>query len=208
MGGCIRAVLNPEIKVVFSLFIRHFISEIKFKQLFAPFPCKYIFIISRITSEKCRIWLILAISFSVCFPPQESDSGARDAAAAYGTGGVGVGHGPGWRRKSDSNLIPGSAGGAVASVSLRWGNAKLVFCLNVPCAVRDLAFVPSGEFDSLRLSPRPGEDRSPSSRSPSPFQPLRSPSPLEISPDTASISSCPEMVGHMVGEKEKKWNHE
>lgn len=205
MGGCIRAVLNPEIKVVFCLFIRHFISELKFKQLFAPFPCKYIFRISRITSEKCHIWLILAISFSVCFPPQESDSGARGAAAAYGTGGVRVGHGPGWRRKSDSNLIPGSAGGAVASVSLRWENAKLFFLF---FSVRDLDFVPSGESDSLRLSPRPGEDRSPSSRSPSPFQPLRSPSPLEVSPDTASISSCPEMVGHMVGEKEKKWNHE
>lgn len=69
--------------------------------------------------------------------------------------------------------------------------------------MHDPDFIPSGEFDSLRLSPRPGEDRSPSPRSPSPFQPLRSPSPQEIHPDTASISSCPEMVGHMVKRRRK-----
>uniref|UniRef100_H3DIR1 Connector enhancer of kinase suppressor of Ras 1 n=1 Tax=Tetraodon nigroviridis TaxID=99883 RepID=H3DIR1_TETNG len=59
------------------------------------------------------------------------------------------------------------------------------------------------EFDSLRLSPRPREDRSPSPRSPSPFQPIRSPSPQDFHPDTASISSCPEMVGQMVREEAK-----
>lgn len=65
-------------------------------------------------------------------------------------------------------------------------------------ATIDLDFIPSGVFDSLRISPRPGDGRSPSPRSPSPFQPLRSPSPQELNPDRASISSCPEMVGHMV----------
>lgn len=61
----------------------------------------------------------LAISFSICFPPQESDSRARGTAAAYGTGRVRVGLGPGCRGKSDPYVIPGSPGGAVASVSLR-----------------------------------------------------------------------------------------
>lgn len=64
----------------------------------------------------------------------------------------------------------------------------------------DLDFIPSG---SLRLSPRPGEGHSPSPRSLSPFQPLRSPSPQELNSDRASISSCPEMVGHMVRKEEK-----
>lgn len=84
---------------------------------------------------------------------------------------------------------------------------KAGFLVNVLCTVHDLDFIPTGEFDSLRLSPRPGEDRSPSPRSPSPFQPLRSPSPQEINPDRASTSSCPEMVGHMVRE-EDELNHE
>ncbi|XP_037652615.1 connector enhancer of kinase suppressor of ras 1 isoform X6 [Sebastes umbrosus] len=72
----------------------------------------------------------------------------------------------------------------------------------------------SGEFESLggsrlspkpRLSPRPGRDRSPSLRSPSPFGfgSFRSPSPQLVDQDTASISSCPEMVGH-TGNKETK----
>ncbi|XP_003962772.2 connector enhancer of kinase suppressor of ras 1 isoform X2 [Takifugu rubripes] len=63
----------------------------------------------------------------------------------------------------------------------------------------------SGVFDSLRISPRPGEGRSPSPspRSPSPFRPLRSPSLQELNQDRASISSCPEMVGHM-GKKDRE----
>lgn len=54
----------------------------------------------------------------------------------------------------------------------------------------------SGDFESLRLSPRPRRDRSPSSRSPSPLALFRSSSPLAVDQETASISSCPEMVGH------------
>lgn len=73
-------------------------------------------------------------------------------------------------------------------------------------ATIDLDFIPSGVFDSLRISPRPGEGRSPSPRSLSPFQPLRTPSPQDLNPDRASISSCPEMVGHMV-EKRRKVKH-
>ncbi|CAG10443.1 unnamed protein product, partial [Tetraodon nigroviridis] len=65
-------------------------------------------------------------------------------------------------------------------------------------------FIHTGEFDSLRLSPRPREDRSPSPRSPSPFQPIRSPSPQDFHPDTASISSCPEMVGQMAKKDREK----
>ncbi|KAK5857530.1 hypothetical protein PBY51_010770 [Eleginops maclovinus] len=54
----------------------------------------------------------------------------------------------------------------------------------------------SGDFESLRLSPRLRRDRSPSPRSPSPFGLSRSSSPLGVDQETASISSCPEMVGH------------
>ncbi|XP_026160614.1 connector enhancer of kinase suppressor of ras 1 isoform X2 [Mastacembelus armatus] len=59
----------------------------------------------------------------------------------------------------------------------------------------------SGEFeqgfDSSRLSPRLRRDRSPSPRSHSPQRlgSLRSPSPQIVNQETASISSCPEMVG-------------
>ncbi|TNM95334.1 hypothetical protein fugu_016417 [Takifugu bimaculatus] len=56
----------------------------------------------------------------------------------------------------------------------------------VAASVRSLSF-------SLRISPRPGDGRSPSPRSPSPFRPLRSPSLQELNQDRASISSCPEM---------------
>ncbi|XP_070698360.1 connector enhancer of kinase suppressor of ras 1 [Pempheris klunzingeri] len=67
---------------------------------------------------------------------------------------------------------------------------------------------PSGEFessDSSRLSPRLRRDRSPSPRSPSPllFESFRSPSPQGVNQETASISSCPEMVGH-TGNKDTK----
>lgn len=139
----------------------------------------------------------LAISFSICFPPQESDSRARDTAAAYGTGRVRVGLGPGCWGWSDSYVIPGSPEGPVTSVNLRWEKISL----NTLCTAHDPDVIPSGEFDSLRLSPRPGEDGLLSPRSPSPFQPLRSPSPREIHLDTTSISSCPEMVGHTVREE-------
>ncbi|XP_027130995.1 connector enhancer of kinase suppressor of ras 1 isoform X2 [Larimichthys crocea] len=66
----------------------------------------------------------------------------------------------------------------------------------------------SGEFESLessRLSPRLRRDRSPSPRSPSPliFDSFRSPSPQRVNQDRASISSCPEMVGH-TGNKERR----
>ncbi|XP_042356683.1 connector enhancer of kinase suppressor of ras 1 [Plectropomus leopardus] len=68
----------------------------------------------------------------------------------------------------------------------------------------------SGEFeslDSLRLSPGIRRDRSRSPRSPSPsvgFGSFRSPSPLPaINQERASVSSCPEMVGH-TGNKETK----
>ncbi|KAK1893945.1 Connector enhancer of kinase suppressor of ras 1 [Dissostichus eleginoides] len=54
----------------------------------------------------------------------------------------------------------------------------------------------SGDFESLRLSPRPRRDRSSSPRSPSPLALFRSSSPLAVDQETASISSCPEMVGH------------
>ncbi|XP_034087643.1 connector enhancer of kinase suppressor of ras 1 isoform X2 [Gymnodraco acuticeps] len=54
----------------------------------------------------------------------------------------------------------------------------------------------SGDFESLRLSPRPRRDRSLSPRSPSPLVLFRSSSPLAVDQETASISSCPEMVGH------------
>lgn len=141
---------------------------------------------------------------SFCSSLQESDSGARGTAgAAYGTGGVRVGLGKRCRGKSDAYVIPGPPGGAVTSVSLRWANTKLLSLLNVPGVVT-IDSIPSGGSDSFRLSPRSGGDRSPSPRSPSPFQPLRSPSPQEFNPDTASISSCPEMVGHMVREGEKR----
>lgn len=59
----------------------------------------------------------------------------------------------------------------------------------------------SGEFESSRFS-QGSRDRSP--RSPSPFDLFRSPSPLEVNADTASISSCPEMVGPMVRVHEMK----
>uniref|UniRef100_A0A8P4KLW0 Connector enhancer of kinase suppressor of Ras 1 n=1 Tax=Dicentrarchus labrax TaxID=13489 RepID=A0A8P4KLW0_DICLA len=66
----------------------------------------------------------------------------------------------------------------------------------------------SGEFeglDSSRLSPRLRRDRSPSPRSPSPslFGSFRSPSPQGVNQETASISSCPEMVGH-TGNKDRE----
>ncbi|XP_068582509.1 connector enhancer of kinase suppressor of ras 1 isoform X1 [Cebidichthys violaceus] len=89
----------------------------------------------------------------------------------------------------------------------------------------------SGEFESVgssRLSPSLKQDRSPSPRSPSPFRfegsggsglspglrrdrspspfrfgSLRSSSPQGFDQDTASISSCPEMVGH-TGNKDTK----
>lgn len=61
-------------------------------------------------------------------------------------------------------------------------------------------------FDSSRLSPRLRRDRSRSPRSPSPsvgFGSFRSPSPHALDRERASISSCPEMVGH-TGNKETK----
>ncbi|XP_040916570.1 connector enhancer of kinase suppressor of ras 1 [Toxotes jaculatrix] len=66
----------------------------------------------------------------------------------------------------------------------------------------------SGEFGSLessRLSPRSRRDRSPSPRSLSPmrFGSLRSPSPQGANQETASVSSCPEMVRH-TGDKDTK----
>ncbi|XP_076604163.1 connector enhancer of kinase suppressor of ras 1 [Chaetodon auriga] len=66
----------------------------------------------------------------------------------------------------------------------------------------------SGEFESLessRLSPRLRRDRSPSPRSPSPlvFGSFRSSSPQGVSQERASISSCPDMVGHM-GNKDRE----
>ncbi|TMS20974.1 CNK3/IPCEF1 fusion protein [Larimichthys crocea] len=66
----------------------------------------------------------------------------------------------------------------------------------------------SGEFESLdssRLSPRLRRDRSPSPRSPSPliFDSFRSTSPQRVNQDRASISSCPEMVGH-TGNKDRR----
>ncbi|XP_034418810.1 connector enhancer of kinase suppressor of ras 1 isoform X2 [Cyclopterus lumpus] len=65
-----------------------------------------------------------------------------------------------------------------------------------------------GEFESLessRLSPRLRQDPSPSPRSPSPFSfgSLRSPSPQGVDQETASISSCPDMVGQ-TGNKDTK----
>ncbi|XP_035797790.2 connector enhancer of kinase suppressor of ras 1 isoform X2 [Amphiprion ocellaris] len=63
----------------------------------------------------------------------------------------------------------------------------------------------SGEFESLhgsQLSPRlPGS--SPRTPSPLSFGSFRSPSPKTVHQDTASISSCPEMVGH-TGNKDTK----
>ncbi|XP_067336535.1 connector enhancer of kinase suppressor of ras 1 isoform X2 [Channa argus] len=66
----------------------------------------------------------------------------------------------------------------------------------------------SGDFevlDSSRLSPRLKRDSLPSSRSPSPLRlvSFRSPSPQGTNQETASISSCPEMVGH-TGNKDTK----
>nr|XP_040055792.1 connector enhancer of kinase suppressor of ras 1 isoform X1 [Gasterosteus aculeatus aculeatus] len=60
-------------------------------------------------------------------------------------------------------------------------------------------------LESSRLSPGLRRDRSSSPRSPSPFTfgSLRSPSPQGLEQETASISSCPEMVGH-TGNKETK----
>ncbi|XP_036928101.1 connector enhancer of kinase suppressor of ras 1 isoform X3 [Acanthopagrus latus] len=66
----------------------------------------------------------------------------------------------------------------------------------------------SGElasFESSRLSPGLRQERSPSPRSPSPliFESFRSSSPQGVNQETASISSCPEMVGHM-GNKDRE----
>ncbi|KAG7224150.1 hypothetical protein INR49_019885 [Caranx melampygus] len=66
----------------------------------------------------------------------------------------------------------------------------------------------SGDFEGvegLRLSPRLRSDRSPSPRSPSPLNlgSFRSPSPHGVNQERASISSCPEMVGH-TGNKDTK----
>ncbi|XP_041669278.1 connector enhancer of kinase suppressor of ras 1 isoform X2 [Cheilinus undulatus] len=61
------------------------------------------------------------------------------------------------------------------------------------------------EFDSLdssRRSPRLRRDRSPLPRSPSPLE-FRSYSPQGANKERASVSSCPEMVGH-TGNKETK----
>lgn len=67
----------------------------------------------------------------------------------------------------------------------------------------------SGDFESLRLSPGLRRGRSPSPRSPSPleFEAFRSSSPQGVNQETASISSCPEMVGHTVRGKWKICNH-
>lgn len=72
----------------------------------------------------------------------------------------------------------------------------------------------SGEFESFessRLSPGLRRDRSSSRRSPSPlkFESFRSPSPQPagVNRQTASVSSCPEMVGHTVREKRKTCKH-
>ncbi|XP_075874011.1 connector enhancer of kinase suppressor of ras 1 isoform X3 [Nelusetta ayraudi] len=64
----------------------------------------------------------------------------------------------------------------------------------------------SGDFDGLLLSTGLREDRSPSPRSPSPsvFGSFRSPSPQGVRQETASISSCPEMVGHMGNKDNQK----
>ncbi|KAM9341028.1 connector enhancer of kinase suppressor of ras 1 [Symphorus nematophorus] len=69
-----------------------------------------------------------------------------------------------------------------------------------------LSLSASGEFESfenLRLSPRLRQDRSPSPRSPSPFGSFRSSSPQGVNQETASINSCPEMVGH-TGNKDRE----
>ncbi|XP_074547514.1 connector enhancer of kinase suppressor of ras 1 [Halichoeres trimaculatus] len=55
---------------------------------------------------------------------------------------------------------------------------------------------------SPRLSPRLRRDRSPLPRSPSPLD-FRSPSPQGANRERASVSSCPEMVGH-TGNKDTK----
>ncbi|XP_028252025.1 connector enhancer of kinase suppressor of ras 1 [Parambassis ranga] len=63
------------------------------------------------------------------------------------------------------------------------------------------------DFESLggsRLSPNLRRDRSPSFRSLSPFGSFRSPSPQGINQERASISSCPEMVGHTGNMETKK----
>lgn len=57
-----------------------------------------------------------------------------------------------------------------------------------------------------RLSPGLRQDRSPSPRSPSPlvFEKFRSSSPQGVDQETASISSCPEMVGHTSNKDREK----
>ncbi|KAM6969022.1 connector enhancer of kinase suppressor of ras 1 isoform 2-T2 [Tautogolabrus adspersus] len=59
-----------------------------------------------------------------------------------------------------------------------------------------------GSSDSSRLSPRLRRDRSPLPRSPSPLE-FRSHSPQGVNLQRASVSSCPEMVGH-TGNKDTK----
>ncbi|KAI3367194.1 hypothetical protein L3Q82_008249 [Scortum barcoo] len=65
----------------------------------------------------------------------------------------------------------------------------------------------TGDFESLessRLSPGLRQDRSPSPRRPRlGFRSFRSSSPQGANQETASISSCPEMVGHM-GNKDRE----
>nr|XP_020498371.1 connector enhancer of kinase suppressor of ras 1 [Labrus bergylta] len=56
--------------------------------------------------------------------------------------------------------------------------------------------------ENLRLSPSRVRDRSPLPRSPSPLA-FRSPSPQGVNEERASVSSCPEMVGH-TGNKDTK----
>ncbi|XP_044230024.1 connector enhancer of kinase suppressor of ras 1 isoform X3 [Thunnus albacares] len=64
----------------------------------------------------------------------------------------------------------------------------------------------SGDFESFessRVSPSIQRDRSLSPRSHSPLGSLRSSSPQGVNQETASITSCPEMVGH-TGNKDSK----
>uniref|UniRef100_UPI0037E76DB0 connector enhancer of kinase suppressor of ras 1 n=1 Tax=Semicossyphus pulcher TaxID=241346 RepID=UPI0037E76DB0 len=82
------------------------------------------------------------------------------------------------------------------------GGLTLTSYQNQQAGLSPLSASGSEFSESLRLSPRLRRDRSPLPRSPSPLE-FRSHSPQGVNQERASVSSCPEMVGH-TGNKDTK----